>query len=250
MKKRRRRKTVLTAIDDLARAGITECVSFADWLHSYIVQSAPQSYPVVIYARVSTDDQRCEMQLTELREYAARSGWTVADEYIEKGYSGSKDDRPALMRLMKDANMKRFSAVIVWKLDRFGRSVRQLVTNVQRLDELGVRFLVPSQSIDTDHKSPTGRLMMHILAAMAEFERDLIRERVNAGLTDYRRDYEGGKVGKERHSRSGKDLPIGRQRKIFRRDLAAKMRAEGTSWRKIAKALGVPQSTIRRALGS
>lgn len=223
-------------------------MTFADPLHSYIVQSAPQSYPVVIYARVSTDDQRCEMQLTELREYAARSGWTIAEEYIEKGFSGSKDDRPALLRLMKDANMKRFAAVIVWKLDRFGRSVRQLVTNVQRLDELGVRFLVPSQSIDTDHKSPTGRLMMHILAAMAEFERDLIRERVNAGLTDYRHDYTRGRVGKDRHSRSGKDLAVGRPQKIFRRDEAAKLRKQGLSWRAIERKLGIPQATIRRAL--
>jgi DNA invertase Pin-like site-specific DNA recombinase len=217
-------------------------------MHSYIVQSTPNQYPVVIYARVSTDDQRCEMQLTELREYAARSGWTIAHEYIDQGYSGSKSDRPALMQLMRDANMKRFAAVIVWKLDRFGRSVSQLVQNVRRLDELGVRFLVPSQSIDTDHKSPTGRLMMHILAAMAEFERDLIRERVNAGLTDYRVDYAKGRIGTARHSRSGKDLAVGRPKKIFRRDVATKMRARGDSWRAIAKAMGVPVTTVRRGL--
>lgn len=221
---------------------------FADPLHSYIVKVSAQPYQIAIYARVSTDDQRCEMQLTELREYAARCGWTIAQEYIDQGYSGTKADRPALTRLMKDANMKRFAAVIVWKLDRFGRSVRQLVSNIQRLDELGVRFLVPSQSIDTDHKSPTGRLMMHILAAVAEFERDLIRERVNAGLTDYRHDYTRGRVGKERHSRSGKDLAVGRPRKIFRRDQAAKLRALGQSWRAIAKTMGVPVTTVRRAL--
>ncbi len=221
---------------------------FADLLHRYSVQSTPHQYPVVIYARVSTDDQRCEMQLTELREYAARSGWTIAHEYIDQGYSGSKADRPALMRLMRDANMKRFAAVIVWKLDRFGRSVSQLVQNVRRLDELGVRFLVPSQSIDTDHKSPTGRLMMHILAAMAEFERDLIRERVNAGLTDYRLDYAKGRIGKERHSRSGKDLAVGRPKKIFRRDVAAKLRERGESWRAIANTMGVPVTTVRRGL--
>jgi len=213
------------------------------------VNVSTTTYPVVIYARVSTDDQRCEMQLAELLEYASRFGWQVAEEYIDLGYSGSKADRPALTRLMRDANMKRFAAVIVWKLDRFGRSVSQLVQNVRRLDELNIRFLVPSQSIDTDHKSPTGRLMMHILAAMAEFERELLRERVNAGLGDYRQDYAKGRVGKARHSRSGKDLAVGRPRKIFRRDSAAKMRADGLSWRAIAKEMNVPASTIRRAFG-
>jgi putative DNA-invertase from lambdoid prophage Rac len=226
-----------------------QSVIFDDSLHSYTVNiSTTQTYPVVIYARVSTDDQRCEMQLTELREYANRFGWQISEEYVDQGYSGSKADRPALTRLMRDANMKRFAAVIVWKLDRFGRSVSQLVQNVRRLDELSIRFLVPSQSIDTDHKSPTGRLMMHILAAMAEFERDLIRERVNAGLTDYRQDYSKGRIGTARHSRSGKDLAVGRPRKIFRRDRAAKLRADGLSWREIARELGVPPSTVRRAV--
>jgi DNA invertase Pin-like site-specific DNA recombinase len=211
-----------------------------------LTASARASYRVAIYARVSTGDQRCELQLNELREFVARSGWMVAEEYIDLGFTGSTTNRPALIRLMKDASMKRFAAVLVWKLDRFGRSVRQLVTNVQRLDELGIRFLAPNQSIDTDAKSPTGRLMMHILAAMAEFERDLIRERVNAGLTEYRQAYEGGRIGKDRHSRSGKDLAVGRPRKIFRRGQAVKLRDAGLSWRAIAKQMGVPETTIRR----
>jgi putative DNA-invertase from lambdoid prophage Rac len=211
------------------------------------VQPTPQ-YSVCIYARVSTDDQQCAMQLSELREYADRAGWQIAHEYIDQGYSGSKADRPALMELMRDANMKRFAAVVVWKLDRFGRSVSQLVQNVRRLDELNVRFLVPSQSIDTDQKSPTGRLMMHILAAMAEFERDLIRERVNAGLADYRKDYARGRIGHDRHSRSGKDLAVGRPRKVFRRDVATRLREKGLSWRAVARAMDVPMSTVRRGL--
>jgi len=210
--------------------------------------SEQATYPVAIYARVSTTDQRCEMQLAELRDYVARAGWQIAEEYIDQGYSGSRSDRPAFLRLMKAADMKRFRAVIVWKMDRFGRSLRQLVSNVQRLDDLGIRFLVPSQSIDTDQKSPTGRLLMHILGAMAEFERDIIRERVNAGLADYRSDFEKGRIGKDRHSRSGKDLPIGRRQNIFRRDQAAKLREQGLSWRAIAKQIGVPVTTIRRSL--
>jgi DNA invertase Pin-like site-specific DNA recombinase len=206
------------------------------------------SYSVVIYARVSTSDQRCEMQLSELREYCKRAGWLVVDEYIDKGFSGMRADRPAFVRMMKDANMKRFQGVIVWRLDRFGRSLTQLVSNILRLDELGIRFLVPSQSIDTDQKSPTGRLLLNILASIAEFERELIRERVNAGLADYQSDYHAGRVGKERHSRSGKDLAVGRPQKIFRRDQAAKLRKGGMSFRAIAAKMGVPETSIRRSL--
>jgi putative DNA-invertase from lambdoid prophage Rac len=212
--------------------------------------SSTQPYPVVVYARVSTYDQNCALQLSELREYAARSGWKIADEYIDEGISGAKADRPALVQLMKDASMKRFQAVLVSKMDRFGRSVQQLITNVRELDELGIRFLAPSQSIDTDHKSPTGRLMMHILAAMAEFERELIRERTGAGAASYRAAYARGEVGKTRHSRSRKDLAIGRPRNIFRRDVAAKMRADGLSWRAIAKTMKVPMTTIRRSFAA
>lgn len=214
------------------------------------MQVLTQQLPVAIYARVSTEDQKCEMQLAELREFAGRAGWTVAEEYIDHGFSGAKADRPALLRLMADANMRRFGAVLVWKLDRFGRSVQQLVDQIQTLDRLGIRFLAPSQSIDTDHKSPTGRLLLNILAALAEFERDLIRERVNAGIADYRRAQKSGRLGKDRHSRSGRDLAIGRPRRVFRRDVAARMRARGLSWRAIAKELGVPSSTVRRAFAA
>lgn len=184
-----------------------------------------------IYARVSTEDQHCEMQLTELRGYASRMGWEAV-EYVEKasGKAGSK--RPVLERLMNDARLRRFDIVLVWKLDRFGRSVPEFVERVQRLDTAGVRFIAVTQGIDTDGKSPTGKLLMHILAAIAEFERDLIRERVRAGVAEARR--------------RGKHC--GRPKKVFRRDEAAEMRARGLSWRKIEAALGVPQATLRLAL--
>lgn len=188
---------------------------------------------VAIYARVSTLDQKCAMQLTELHEYAQRSGWEYV-EYVDEGVSGAKKSRPALDRLMKDARLKKFGAVICWKLDRFGRSMMHLIENIQELDRLGIRFIAPSQAIDTDKKSPTGTLILHILAALAEFERELIRERVRAGVAEAQR--------KGKH--------CGRPGKVFRRDDAADMRAAGMSWRKIAKLLGVPQSTIRLALQS
>ena len=209
-----------------------------------------QTLPTVIYARVSTSDQKCEMQLTELREYAQRCGLTITQEYVDRGFSGAKSDRPALGRLMADASMKRFAVLLVWKLDRFGRSVRQLVDHIQTLDRLGIRFVVPTQAIDTDQRSPVGRLLLNVLAALAEFERDLIRERVTAGLSEYRRAYVGGRVGHDRHSRSGRDLAVGRPRKIFRRDQVAQMRKAGQSWRAIAAALGVPVSTVRRSIQS
>lgn len=184
-----------------------------------------------IYARVSTEDQECELQLTELRGYCARMGWQAV-EYVEKasGKAGSK--RPQLERLMADAKQRRFDAVLVWKLDRFGRSVQEFVGRVHELDQAGVRFVAVTQGIDTDKASPAGRMLMHILAAVAEFERDLIRERVKAGVA----------VAKKR----GKHC--GRPKKVFRRDEAQRLRKQGMSWRAIAKAIGVPQSTIRLAM--
>ncbi len=199
-----------------------------------------------IYARVSTADQFCQMQLSDLRPFTERMGWNLV-EYVENASTRGK--RAVLDKLMADARMRKFDVVVVWKLDRFGRSVRELVENIETLDRLGIRFVCPGQSIDTDQKNPAGRLLMHILAAVAEFERDLIRERVMAGLNEYRRSFSDGKVGKERHSRSGKDRAIGRPVRVFRRDQAVKMRKEGLSWRAIEKALKVPQSTIRSALG-
>jgi DNA invertase Pin-like site-specific DNA recombinase len=203
---------------------------------------------VAIYARVSTTDQHCDMQLTELRAYVDRSKWYLFDLYVDEGFSGFRRDRPQLKRLLEDANLKRFDIVLVWKIDRFARSVQQLNEYIQTFDRLNVRFIIPSQSIDTDQRNPTARLLLNMLGVLSEFERDLIRERVNAGMTEYQRAHRAGKIGTDRHSRSGKDLPPGRPSKIFRRDEASRLRDSGMSWRKIARKLGVPQSTIRLAL--
>ncbi|HLG97179.1 MAG TPA: recombinase family protein [Bryobacteraceae bacterium] len=186
---------------------------------------------VALYARVSTQDQKCDLQLTELRGYAARSGWDVV-EYVDHGVSGTKRSRPALDRLMNDARLKKFGAVLVWKMDRFGRSLQQLVDNVQTLDRAGVRFIAVTQSIDTDERSPMGKFLMHLFAAFAEFERDLIVERVKAGVAEAKR--------------QGKHC--GRPVRVFRRDRVAQMRAEGRSWRDIAWELKLPVTTVRRAV--
>jgi putative DNA-invertase from lambdoid prophage Rac len=202
---------------------------------------------VAIYARVSTEDQHCEMQLAEMRGYAERQGWTVS-EYVEHASGKAGSRRPVLDRLLGDARMKRFDVLLVWKLDRFGRSLKHIIENMETLDAAGVRFLVPSQGIDTDQRSPMGKFLMQIIGAFAELERELIRERVNAGVQEYKRAYDRGEIGKKRHSRSGKDLPAGRPKRIFRRDEAAHLRELGHSWRAIAKHLGVSASTIRDAL--
>src|SRR5579863_3381742 len=140
-----------------------------------------------LYARVSTNDQNCEMQLRELREYCTRRGWQVAGEYIDTGVSGSTASRPELDKLMHDSALHRFDAVLVWKLDRFGRSVRHCLDGIEALRSHGVRFLAVSQSIDTDDSNPTARLLLHILASVAEFEREMIRERVCAGVRNAKR---------------------------------------------------------------
>ena len=135
-----------------------------------------------LYARVSTTDQTCEMQLRELREYAARRGWQIAGEYVDTGWSGAKASRPELDRLMQDARMRRFDAVLVWKLDRWGRSVADCIRSLQELASLGIRFLAVTQNLDTDELNP----MLHILAAFGELEKEMIRERVVAGIRNAR----------------------------------------------------------------
>jgi len=135
-----------------------------------------------VYARVSTTDkgQTCETQLHALREFCKARGWTIAHEYADTGVSGSKESRPQLDALVKDAKRRKFDAVLVYKLDRFGRSTRHLINSLAEFDSLGVAFVSLSDSLDMS--TPQGRLMFHVIAAMAEFERSLITERVNSGI--------------------------------------------------------------------
>src|SRR6187549_3759239 len=132
-----------------------------------------------IYARVSTFDQEPENQLQELRRYVEARGWT-GTEFVDRGISGSKDKRPALDALLKDAKRRRFDVLVCWRLDRLGRNLRHLVTMLEELQQLGVAFV--SLGEDIDCTTPAGKLQLHILAALAEFERERIRERVVAGL--------------------------------------------------------------------
>ncbi len=202
-----------------------------------------------IYARVSTTDQHCDLQLFDLRAFCERNQWQIL-EYLETGSGRAGARRPVLKQLMKDAHARKFDAVLVWKIDRFGRSLIDFLDNVQELDRAGVRFLAPSQSIDTDQRNPFAKAMMQLMAVFAELERSLIIERVLAGVSEYKRAYAAGKVGagKPRRSKSGKDLPLGGRMRIFARDEAARLRDEGKSWREIEKIMKIPQSTIRHAL--
>src|ERR1700681_2840834 len=131
---------------------------------------APSVVKAVMYARVSTTDQNCELQVRELREYAVRRGWDLSGEYVDTGWSGAKASRPELDRLMRDARLRRFDAVLVWKLDRWGRSVAHCVRSIQELVSLGIRFLAATQNIDTDENNPTARFLLHVFAAVAELE--------------------------------------------------------------------------------
>src|SRR3989441_6968324 len=184
-----------------------------------------------IYARVSTTDQNCELQLAELREYVSRRGWQPASEYVDTGWSGAKASRPEFDRLIRDADQRKFDAILCWKLDRFGRSLLHCKTALQELQAHGVRFIATSQNIDTDESNPAARFLLHILMAAAEFERELIRERSMAGLKRYRGQEAAGKVGKDIHSRSGKNLPVGRPKKNFSRqeDFSSEAAASATA---------------------
>jgi DNA invertase Pin-like site-specific DNA recombinase len=132
-----------------------------------------------IYARVSTVDQEPENQLQELRRYVQARGWTAV-EYVDRGVSGAKDRRPALDQLLIDARRRRFDVLVCWRLDRLGRNLKHLITLLDELQVLGVAFVSLAEGIDAT--TPAGKLQMHILGAIAEFERERIRERVLAGL--------------------------------------------------------------------
>jgi DNA invertase Pin-like site-specific DNA recombinase len=184
---------------------------------------------VALYARVSTcnGQQDPELQLRELREYAKLRGLTIVEEYIDR-ISGSKDSRPALNRLMADASQRKFDAVLVWKLDRFGRSLRHLVNALAELEALGLTFISLRDNLDLS--TPSGRLMFQIIGAMAEFECSLIQERVRAGLRNAK----------------AKGRRLGRPRADINEGAVLALRKSGASWRDIAKKLGVGLGTVHR----
>jgi DNA invertase Pin-like site-specific DNA recombinase len=179
-----------------------------------------------LYARVSTTDQHCENQLAELRTFCAARGWTVTREYLDQGVSGAKERRPALDELVKDAKRRRFDVLVCWRLDRLGRNLRHLVLLLEELQALGVSFASLNEGIDAT--TPAGRLQMHMLAALSEFERGRIQERVKAGLARARA--YGRRIGRPAHRLRADDLE----------------RTAGLSIRDAAKSLGVSPALVHK----
>jgi len=172
------------------------------------------------------------MQLIDMRKQIESKGWNLFKEYVDRGVSGSKSSRPQLDKLMRDAADKKFDAVLVWKLDRFGRSVRHLVNAIAELESFGVAFISLKDSIDLT--TAQGRLMFQIIAAMAEFERELIRERVKAGMANART----------------KGKQIGRPSLGIDRDQVTALRSSGQSWSQVSDVLFCSVATAKRAYGS
>ena len=185
---------------------------------------------VSLYARVSTEEQRPQIQVDALQTYARARGCEVVSTYVDHGVSGSKDRRPALDRLMFDARRRMFDVVACVKLDRLARSVHHLTTLAREFQALGIDLVVLDQAIDTS--TPAGRLLFHVLGSIAEFERDLIRERTVAGL----------RAAKRRGAR------IGRPRTRVSRSQLAEASQAGNSLAAIARLLGVSRATARRLL--
>ncbi len=188
---------------------------------------------VGIYARVSTLDQSTESQLLDLRHYVQDRGWKVYREYVDNGISGTKESRPELDRLMADAKKRKFDIVLVWRFDRFARSTRHLINVLEEFRNLGIDFVSFQENIDTS--SPLGSAIFTILAAVAQLERDIIAERVKAGLRRAREN--GKKLGRPR----GTALDI---------DKVHRLRRQGLSLQQIATELKTSKTTVSRLLGS
>jgi len=186
-----------------------------------------------LYARVSTTDkgQDVDLQLNELREFAQRRGFE-AIEYVDQGVSGSKTKRPSLDEMLKAARARKIDVVVVWKLDRLGRSLVHLLHMLNEFEVLGVAFISLREQIDMT--TSAGRLMAHLMGAFAEFERDLIKERVRAGIATAR--------GKGRHI-GRKGTPETTLRKII------ELHKSGVSLRGISKKVKASLSVVQRTVG-
>ena len=203
---------------------------------SILQEEKSQSRPVrtAIYARVSTanNGQDPSMQTRELREYCERRGWKVSGEYVDEGISGTKDSRPELNKLMADAHRRRFDAVVVWRFDRFARSVSHLLRALENFKALGIEFVSLSEQVDTS--TPTGKMVFTVLGAVAELERSLIAERVKAGLRNAR----------------AKGKRLGRPPVAVDAARIGALRAHGRTWREIVAELGISKGSAQRALWS
>ena len=187
---------------------------------------------VALYARVSTADQTVENQLIDLRRYAREREWKIAGEFADSGVSGAKTSRPELDRMMDAARKRKFDTVLVWRFDRFARSVKHLVVALEEFKGLGIDFVSYQENIDTS--SALGQAIFTIVAAMAALERNIIVERVHAGL---RRARQQGKR-------------IGRPQASIDAERVLRLRADGQSLRQIAREFGTSQTKIFNVIHS
>jgi DNA invertase Pin-like site-specific DNA recombinase len=185
---------------------------------------------VGIYARVSTREQSCELQLRDLRAFCLARNLVVVGEYVDVGESGAKDSRPQLNALLAETRKRKLDAVLVWRFDRFARSTKHLLLALEEFRSLGVQFISYQENIDTG--SPLGQALFTIVSAVAQLERDLIRERVSAGIRNARA--------------SGKQL--GRPRVVADVKKIAALRSQGMSLRAISRLTGISPRTIRRMI--
>ncbi len=188
---------------------------------------------IAVYARVSTSDQSTESQLLDLRRYVRERGWDIFKEYVDEGISGSKDSRPALNELMNDAKKRKFDVVLVWRFDRFARSTKHLILALEEFKNLGIDFVSFQENIDTS--SPLGSAIFTIISAVAQLDRDIIAERVKAGLRRAREN--GKKLGRPK----GTSLDL---------DKVHRLRRKGLSLQQIATELNTSKTTISRVLGA
>jgi len=185
---------------------------------------------VALYARVSTKDQDPGLQLEALRRHAEQRGFEVVEEYVDAGISGAKEKRPALDRLVKDAWAGKFQAVLVWRFDRFARSVKHLMVALEKFRSLKIDFISLQEQFDTS--TPIGQAMFTIIGVMAQLEREIIRERVMAGLARARE----------------RGVRLGRPTANARGDQALTLKNQGLSLQEMAKQLKCSRSTVRRRI--
>ncbi len=199
---------------------------------------------VAIYARVSSPERKTkgptssdprqnpEVQLVPLRELCQRKGWGIVGEYVDRESGRKGKVRPEFNRMLEDAQLATFQILLVWKLDRLSRSMVDFSNTLQELHKQDIRFISATQSIDTDKSDPASRLLINVMAAFAEFESELISERVKAGIA----------------ARKARGLPVGKQRRVMDGEKLMKLKETGASIRQIARIMGQKRSTVGRRL--